>query len=213
MSTLLTHSARHLILAVAGAVAVAACHRSDWRGRLLDAARAEPFDADGPPVADDSARTPRPGPLTYAMAHRRNGDVWIVGRITNTSRTPIASLGVVPGVNYLWALEAGDSLRMAVVPADASQPAHWLRTTRSPDSSAVVGCQSKQAASQIVVESAARRAVAPAEARDKRTPPPHADLCYCRQSVWICTQGVVVGGLRLTAEDGNRLLAGWSHGR
>ena len=103
---------------------------ADWRARLLRAARATEFGPPRAPVADRSVprgfSTVGLPDVTFAPATgRRRGETGIAGRITSRGAYP--RLGIPRGVSYLWVVPRAPT-RMAIVPADESQPARWLTT-------------------------------------------------------------------------------------
>lgn len=103
---------------------------ADWRARLLRTARATTFGAARGPVADPTVprgfSTAGLPDVTFAPATgRRRGETGIAGRITSRSAYP--RLGIPRGVSYLWVVPRAPT-RMAIVPADEAQRAHWLTT-------------------------------------------------------------------------------------
>ena len=64
--------------------------------------------------------------VTFAPTTGTRGKVGIAGRITSKSAYP--RLGIPAGVSYLW-VDTQKPVRMAIIPADASQPAYWFPTT------------------------------------------------------------------------------------
>lgn len=97
-----------------------------WRARLLREARTVSLGAERRPEPVDSTVGPYPRGLpaaTFAASAGPKGTVWVAGRVT--SRAAYPRLGIARGANYVWVV-AGSPVRMAVVPADASQPAHWI---------------------------------------------------------------------------------------
>lgn len=101
-----------------------------WRADLLKAARAASFGGERTPVVDASVprgfSTAGIPDVTFAPTTGTRGKVGIAGRITSKSAYP--RLGIPAGVSYLW-VDTQKPVRMAIIPADASQPAYWFPTT------------------------------------------------------------------------------------
>lgn len=192
------HSAVRLLLpAVAASLTVAIASGAppqqaqapQWRARLLAEARAVSFEAERPPVPDDSARIAYPATLpraTYAPARQATGNVWVAGRVT--SKTAYSRLGIAPGVNYVW-IVAGKPARMAIVPADSRRTPHWLPLVEHAHPSGAAFCLANRNGFRLRYA----RAAGTADSAQARTTPGGSNrtllayqlsACACVSGVW-----------------------------
>lgn len=98
-----------------------------WRQSLSRAARSASFESERTPTVDPSVpqgfSTAGIPTITFAPAKGPRGAIRLAGRITSKEAYP--KLGIPAGVSYLW-VDASNAVRMAVIPADPTQPAYWF---------------------------------------------------------------------------------------